>query len=316
MDTEKVRNFLKVVNYGSFNSAADHLYLTPRAISKQIRQLEDELGITLFKREKNGIILTADGNAFLPIAKEIINNYNQALLINLQHTQRQIKIGYCSAYQGALIASILGKYRNLKPSAHFVFKEDSAEALAQQVITGAVDLAAVPDEQHRLSKIDSHLATINLMTGEWGVGISRSNPLSTAKKISLESLTALPLLHHSFNDSDFFPDSYKAAFGGLLKNCQMQRIPTLEQRNLLIAFDQGFGLFPLPLIGLLSNPQKGLIKYCQIADNVPKEYQVSLLYNSANHTASFAALKKHIKEQNKIGNYRQLFNRGLKNLEE
>ncbi|BEJ52709.1 LysR family transcriptional regulator [Lentilactobacillus buchneri] len=51
MEIAKLTTFLKVVEYGSFKAAADKLYLSPRAVSKQINQIEAEIGIKLFSRE-------------------------------------------------------------------------------------------------------------------------------------------------------------------------------------------------------------------------------------------------------------------------
>lgn len=61
-----LRVFEAVARLGSFKAAANELYVTPAAVSFQIRQLEDDLQVTLFERQGNQIALTTAGQAFLP----------------------------------------------------------------------------------------------------------------------------------------------------------------------------------------------------------------------------------------------------------
>lgn len=65
MEINSLRTFLAVVKYGSFKAASDHFFLSPRAVSKQMNQLENELGITLFIRNKNSSELTSSGKNLL-----------------------------------------------------------------------------------------------------------------------------------------------------------------------------------------------------------------------------------------------------------
>ncbi|TNC14501.1 LysR family transcriptional regulator [Methylobacterium terricola] len=64
--------------HGSFTRAADELSLTQSAISKQIRQLEDTLGVVLFERVKGKVVMTVAGRAFLPSATKILGDYATA----------------------------------------------------------------------------------------------------------------------------------------------------------------------------------------------------------------------------------------------
>lgn len=64
--------------HGSFTRAADELALTQSAISKQIRQLEVTLGVTLFERVQGRVVLTLAGRAFLPAASKLLQDYATA----------------------------------------------------------------------------------------------------------------------------------------------------------------------------------------------------------------------------------------------
>ena len=73
----------------SFTKAAEELHVTQTAISHQIRRLEDELGVTLFLRLKEGLALTEEGQAYLPgirAAFHELRQATQALLASRQNT--------------------------------------------------------------------------------------------------------------------------------------------------------------------------------------------------------------------------------------
>ena len=62
--------FLAVAESGSFNKAAEKLYITPAAVMKQMNTLEARLGMKLIRRNKKGIVLTAAGESIQKDAKK------------------------------------------------------------------------------------------------------------------------------------------------------------------------------------------------------------------------------------------------------
>ena len=77
MKLEWMRVFLEIAETGSMNKAAENLYLTQPAITKNIHALEKELAQELFLRKKTGVELTEAGELFLPYAREIIQKFEQ-----------------------------------------------------------------------------------------------------------------------------------------------------------------------------------------------------------------------------------------------
>jgi LysR family glycine cleavage system transcriptional activator len=67
-----VRAFEAAARHLSFNLAAEELHVTPSAVSHQIRALEDYLGTRLFDRLTRRVILTRDGQAFLPAVQSAL----------------------------------------------------------------------------------------------------------------------------------------------------------------------------------------------------------------------------------------------------
>lgn len=72
MYNPQIETFIKVADAGSFNKAADELYITPTAVIKQINLLESSLDLVLFERTHRGLILTNAGKSLYQDAKYII----------------------------------------------------------------------------------------------------------------------------------------------------------------------------------------------------------------------------------------------------
>ena len=78
MDVALLKSFLEVHRSKHFGRAAKNLFISQSAVSARIKQLEDELGVRLFTRDRNNIELTTAGKKFLIYAENILNTWNKA----------------------------------------------------------------------------------------------------------------------------------------------------------------------------------------------------------------------------------------------
>src|SRR5256885_450774 len=78
VDTAILRCFVSAVRTGSMGRAAEALGRTQPAISQQIRRLEDILDCSLLRRSASGVVMTPEGEAFLPLAERILALNNEA----------------------------------------------------------------------------------------------------------------------------------------------------------------------------------------------------------------------------------------------
>ena len=68
----QLKTFLQVADTGSFTKASERLYVTPASVMKQINSLEDRIGIKLFVRTNQGVVLTQAGQGFYQEGIKII----------------------------------------------------------------------------------------------------------------------------------------------------------------------------------------------------------------------------------------------------
>lgn len=80
MNLNQLKYFLAIVKTGSFSNAADDMYISQSSMSKQIKALETELGIDLFKREHSKVYLTDIGAEFAKYAESTVKQHNDMLL--------------------------------------------------------------------------------------------------------------------------------------------------------------------------------------------------------------------------------------------
>jgi len=95
MYNRQLNTFLKVAEFGSFNRAAETLYVSASAVIQQINNLERELGVTLFQRSRRGLRLTAAGEYLAAEAPEFIQRGEQirTCLLELEHQKPCIVVG-------------------------------------------------------------------------------------------------------------------------------------------------------------------------------------------------------------------------------
>lgn len=96
MDTFSYRVFLTIVQYGSFQKAAELHDVTPPAISHIVKHLEQELGFSLFVRNRRGVTLTTSGESVLPVVSDIVKKEDALyqLVSELNGLERgQVRLG-------------------------------------------------------------------------------------------------------------------------------------------------------------------------------------------------------------------------------
>jgi DNA-binding transcriptional LysR family regulator len=114
--------FISVVRAGSFSQAAVDASLTPQAVSKAVRQLEDHLGVRLFHRTTRSLSLTEEGTRLFDLASPGLRLLDEALE-QVQGSRRDadglIRISAATSIGNSLLAPLLAEFQQRYPGAHF-----------------------------------------------------------------------------------------------------------------------------------------------------------------------------------------------------
>jgi len=146
MDIRSLACFVAVAETLHFRRAADRLNLTQPALSQRIRVLEEEVGATLFERDRRGVALTAAGAAFLDPARAAVANANLAKTRALRAVEGEIgrlRLGFTTiAFYGALPEAVRA-FRARYPDIMIELTEMNSPALERALLTGGIDLGIV-----------------------------------------------------------------------------------------------------------------------------------------------------------------------------
>jgi DNA-binding transcriptional LysR family regulator len=191
MELRHLRYFVAVADALSFTKAAEHLHLAQPSLTRQIKDLEGEIGVQLFNRAGKRISLTQEGKSFLLDAKRLVTECAQSVLA-VQRLSRgetdQLNIGYIANIYHDLLPATLGAFRKACPrTALNLFDMTPAEqylALEERKIDlGFVNFrgpSTVKDLQWACVGHDAIMAAV-----------AAGDPLAHKAKIDLEDLESM-----------------------------------------------------------------------------------------------------------------------------
>ncbi|WP_062107329.1 LysR family transcriptional regulator [Bacillus niameyensis] len=143
MEMKWIETFLSAAQYENFRKASEELYLTQPAVSKHIKRLEESLNIQLFKREGKMVTLTAAGHRFQPIAKEIIEKYEQGITefeAWKQGYQQKLTIAVAPQIAASFLPSLLRAFIEEFPKIEVVINVLKSYEVGGEVSLGRSDL--------------------------------------------------------------------------------------------------------------------------------------------------------------------------------
>ena len=143
IDFELYRIFYTVANNGNITDAAKELNISQPAISKSIKNLEEQLGGTLFIRTKRGVILTSEGKEFYNYIKKAIEYITSAEnkftdLINLE--TGCIRIGISTTLTKEFLLPYLEKFHKLYPNIDIMISTNISSELLTKLRNGLIDI--------------------------------------------------------------------------------------------------------------------------------------------------------------------------------
>lgn len=193
MELRVLRYFLAVAREGKITAAAEKLHITQPTLSKQLMELEEELGKKLFERGKRKITLTEEGLFLQKRAQEIVQLADKTERdFHMQDNMvgGDILIGGGESDAMRPIARTLERLRERYPNIHFHLHSGNSEDAEEKLDKGLIDFAlfvGVTD----LKKYDYlHLPC----TVSWGLLMRKEDPLASCPNISPKELENVPLL--------------------------------------------------------------------------------------------------------------------------
>lgn len=144
MELRHLRYFCAVADWNGFNRAARALHTSQSSISAQIRDLEQEIGVTLFNRAQSRVSLTPAGEKFLEEARRLVAGADRAVDV-AQRTARgeigSLSIGFLIWGTGTFFPGVIRAFRELYPGVHLSLMEMMSVTQSEALLKGMIDVA-------------------------------------------------------------------------------------------------------------------------------------------------------------------------------
>jgi DNA-binding transcriptional LysR family regulator len=194
MELRHLRYFVSVAEALNFTKAAARLRVAQPALSRQVADLEDELGVDLLKRTSHGVVLTAEGKLFLEQARAILQRVDESVT-RVRALARgefgELQVGYVPPLDLHMLPRALAEFQKTTPGVKVVLHDRGTDELCDELRNGRLHLALMmqPSEESIMGIEFEEIGRYPFF-----VAMAPAHPLTRMKAISLEMLAKQPLV--------------------------------------------------------------------------------------------------------------------------
>jgi DNA-binding transcriptional LysR family regulator len=191
-DIRQIRAFVAVAQLGSFTRAASLLSLSQPALTVQIRNLEEALGVRLFDRNTRTVSLTRMGSEFVPAFQRIVHDLDAVVAEARDvaaHRHGIVRLAALPSFASGVLPEIIAQFREEYPKISFVIHDVIASGVTAQVRDEQVDLGLTGGRT-----ADPDLEVLHTTQDHMHVIYPAGHPLADLKRIDVEALTRHPLV--------------------------------------------------------------------------------------------------------------------------
>lgn len=195
MKLRHLRYFTTLAEELHFSKAAEKLFIAQPPLSRQIKQLEDELGVKLFNRNKRNVALTPAGNYLKTQTNNLfyqIDNIKEQIKSIGEGTKGQLKIGYVGAAMHSILPSILQDMKQKFPEIKIYLHELDSEEQRKALLSGQIDVGFV-----RSAVINDKLLSVQVVEEPFALILPQKHPLALKRNLNLRDLAEDPFISFS-----------------------------------------------------------------------------------------------------------------------
>ena len=200
MTLAQLRYAITVANSNSMNEAARNLFISQPSLSSAIRELEEEIGVELFRRTNRGISVTPEGEEFLGYARQVVEQYEliESKYVSKEHTKKKFSVSM-QHYTFAVKAFVeMVKEFGMDDYA-FAIHETKTGTVIEHVkdFISEIGILYMSDFNRKiLMKLihESELEFIPLFGCNTYVYVWKKNPIASKSSVSLQELEKYPAI--------------------------------------------------------------------------------------------------------------------------
>lgn len=248
MDLRQLRYFVVVAEEGNITRAAERLHIAQPPLSRQMQQLEDELGVPLLVRGSRPLTLTEAGQFFYAHARQLLSQSKEleAMTRRIGTIERKLSIGFVGSTLYGMLPKVIRRFR----------AEQSTTALTLHEMTSLEQIAALKEGKidvgfGRIRHEDPSVRRIVLREEQLMAAISQEHPLAGKPVLSLLDLASETLIVFPRAPRPSFADQVLAAFHDRgLSPAKISEVRELQVAVGLVAAGEGVAIVPGSVQGL------------------------------------------------------------------
>ncbi|MDD7569768.1 MAG: HTH-type transcriptional regulator CysB [[Actinobacillus] rossii] len=219
MKIQQLRYVVEIANQNlNVTEAANALYTSQPGISKQVRLLEDELGLEIFERNGKHIkSITPAGKKIISIARELLVKTQAIRAIAEEYTQPNhgvLRIATTNTQARYMLPAVIEKFSKQYPDVSLHVHQGSPNQLYDALLSGEVDFAITTEAQYLFDDV------ILLPCYKWNrsIVVKPDHPLTKIKNVTIEELGKYPLITYTFGFTGVSDLDYAFNSAGILPN--------------------------------------------------------------------------------------------------
>ena len=196
MELRHLRYFAAVAQELNFRRAAERLHLAQPSLSRQVRDLEEEIGARLLERDRRQVALTEAGRVLLKEVPRLLAEVAAAIEATREAgrvTRGTLRIGNVGVLSASFLPGSLAAFHQRFPQAEVEILELGMDEQVAALLAGKIQVGFQARTQR--TPVDSRLTEQTVLTCGLTVALPTSHPLTRERRLSLRSLAGERLLH-------------------------------------------------------------------------------------------------------------------------
>jgi LysR family transcriptional regulator, hydrogen peroxide-inducible genes activator len=246
-----------VAEHGTFGAAAEAVHVSQPAMSSQIAELEQKLGVTLFERDRRGARVTPEGDAIVTAARRVLDE--AAHLVQLASDRRgdivgHLALGVIPTMAPYLLPTVVREIRRRYPATELRLRELRTVELVDAVLDGTLDLGLLAAPVPELGR---GLEVVELARDPFVLALPEGHPFAGDARLPQSALSGLPML--LLEDGHCLRTHAESACSQIgaspLGSIQATGLPSLTQ---MVAAGMGATLLPACAVDVETRPGSGV----------------------------------------------------------
>jgi DNA-binding transcriptional LysR family regulator len=238
----QLQYFVAVAEQGSITRAAQNLSISQSSVTESLKELETDLGVTLFERHPRGLTITHNGHQFLRHATKVlaaVSDARTSFAPGQNAHSGTLNIGVTSLVAGYVLSDLLARYRRACPGVEVSAIEDNGGYLEHLLVGGELDVAVMV-----ISNLRDRMALQAeiLETSPYRLWLPMGHPLVSADIISVADIAREPLIMLTVDEIEANTGKLLSALGA--RPHVAFRTRSVEAVRSLVATGAGVALLP------------------------------------------------------------------------